>query len=366
MPLPTGPTDTIAPEDDPLRGLPYRAIQKVRAGSMAEVFLAEHRQLGRPCVAKIFHAHVASIDPRVGDRIRLAAQALGQLSNPHVVSIIGAGSTHDERPFIVMEQLRGHTLEDELAMREPPLQIALECTCQLLRALAAAHAIGIVHRDIRPSKLFLCEGAGGSLKLKMLGFGIARVMPDASPLAPQPLVIPTDAGTVLGTPRYMSPEAASGKPVDHRADLYAAALVLYRMVAGRGPFDHVKHEARLLSAQASEEPKPPSHFTKRPIPAELDRVILRALRKVPDERFQSADEMRVELEQIAASLPRSSSPPKEAAIKVQQLAADPSAALPIPASAVRWRVSNIWIFLAAALITAAATARLVATVVSGR
>jgi len=278
-----------------------------------------------------------------------------------------------------MEQLRGHTLEGELAKcGQLPLRTTLEYTCQLLRALAATHAIGIIHRNIKPGKLFLCdEGPGRSETLKVLDFGIARVMPEVSPLAPQPLVVSTDAGTVVGTPEYISPEAATAKPLDQRADLYAAGLVLYRMVAGRGPFDHAATEAKLLAAQANEVPAPPSRFAREPVPAELDDTILRALRKSPDERFQTADEMRAELERLLSVLPESStrrsSPPREseasesefereahakAEIEVDDLSA---ASLPV-----RRKMSNMWLFVAAAVITATATAAIVALLVGSR
>ena len=377
LPAP-GPLETIDPEDDPLRGLPYRAIWKLGAGGMGEVYLVEHRQLGRQCVAKILHAHLAG-NPQIADRVRLAAQALGRIHHPHIVSIIGAGSTSDERPFIIMEQLRGHTLEDELAKcGQLPVRTALEYTCQLLRALAATHAIGIIHRNVKPGKLFLCdEGPGRPGTLKVLDFGIARVMPEVSPLAPQPLVVSTDAGTVVGTPEYISPEAATAKPLDQRADLYAAGLVLYRMVAGRGPFDHAPTEAKLLAAQANEEPAPPSRFAREPVPPEVDDAILHALRKSPDERFQTADEMRAELERLLSVLPESSRrrsrPPHEAEESERELQReahvkaeldiDELAAARLP---VRRKMSNMWLFFAAAVITATATAAIVALLVGAR
>lgn len=294
--------DPIAPENDPLVGLPYRAIRLLGEGGMGQVFLVEHRKLGRRCVAKILHAHLAG-DPRIIDRIRLEAQSLGGLDHPNIVSIVAAGRTHDERPFIVMELLRGQTLGDELATRgQLPVLEALAYTCQLLHALAAAHALGIIHRDVKPNNLFLCEGPGGVRTLKVLDFGIARVIPGAAPQGPHPLAVPTDTGMVVGTPRYVSPEGATGRPVDHRADLYSAALVLYVAIAGRGPFDHIQNGPLLLSAHASEAPEPPSRFAKEPIPPELDRAILRALRKAPDDRFQTADELREELERVMALL----------------------------------------------------------------
>jgi len=290
--------------DDPLAGLPYRAIRLLGAGGMGEVFLAEHRQLATPCVVKLQHARLAH-DPSIADRIRLEADSLARLHHPNVVSIIGSGQTLDERPFIVMEYLRGQTMADELAARgQLPLLEALSYACQLLRGLSAAHAAGIVHRDIKPDNLFLCDGPRGDRVLKLLDFGVACTMPEALPFTPNPLAVPTANGTVVGALRYVSPEGALARRVDHRADLYSAALVLYFTLAGRGPFDHIQSALLLLSAHVAEEPEPPSRFSKAVVPAELDHAVLRALRKAPEERFQSADELRQELERIMTQLRR--------------------------------------------------------------
>ena len=269
---------------------------------MGEVFLAEHRKLATPCVVKIQHTRLAR-DPSVADRIRLEAESLARLNHPNIVAILGCGQTLDERPYIVMEYLRGQTMADELAARgQLPLLEALDYTCQLLRGLAQAHAVGIVHRDIKPDNLFLCDGPRSNRVLKLLDFGVALTMPDALPLGPNPLAVPTATGSVVGALRYVSPEGALARRVDHRADLYSAALVLYFALAGRGPFDHIQSALLLLSAHVAEQPEPPSHFSKAGIPAELDRAVLRALRKAPGERFQSADELREELERIMNQL----------------------------------------------------------------
>jgi serine/threonine protein kinase len=294
--------DSISPSDDPLAGEPYRAIRLLGAGGMGEVFLAEHRRFATPCVVKIQHARLAA-DPSVADRIRLEAESLARLNHANIVTILGSGQTSDERPYIVMEYLRGQTMADEFAARGqlPPLE-ALSYICQLLRGLAAAHAIGVVHRDVKPDNLFLCDGPRGNRLLKVLDFGVACVSPEARALAPNPLSVPTATGTVVGALRYVSPEGALARRVDHRADLYSAALVLYFAIAGRGPFDHIQSALLLLSAHAAEEPDPPSRFAKGHIPPELDRAILRALRKAPSGRFQTADEFREELEKIMDQL----------------------------------------------------------------
>ena len=298
---PTSASDSI-PLVDPLQGQPYRALRLLGAGGMAEVFLAEHRRFGTPCVVKIQHARLAR-DPSVADRFRLEAESLARLNHANIVTIFASGQTSDERPYIVMEYLRGQTMADEFAARGqlPPVE-ALSYICQLLRGLAAAHAVGIVHRDIKPDNLFLCDGPRGNRLLKVLDFGVACTLPNAHALGPSPLAVPTAAGTVVGALRYVSPEGALAQRVDHRADIYSAALVLYFALAGRGPFDHIQSALLLLSAHVAEEPEPPSRYCRAPIPPELDRALLRALRKSPNERFQSADELREELERIMNQL----------------------------------------------------------------
>jgi eukaryotic-like serine/threonine-protein kinase len=287
---------------DIFAGTSYRLVSRLGAGGMGEVFVVEHRELGREFVAKVLHAEFAS-DPRVVDRMRVERQALGRLNHPNVVSVVDSATLKNGRPFFVMERLRGQTLADELRQRgKLPVYEAVHFACELLSALAAAHAIGIVHRDIKPANLFICTLANGSRCLKVLDFGIARVLPDAPAAAPLPLVLPTDVGVMMGTPRFASPEAAVGQRVDIRADVYAAALMLYLMLAGRGPFDHHARAASVMAAHVVHEPAPPSKYATDPVPYPLDNAVLRGLRKDPSERFQSAVEFQTELEGTVALL----------------------------------------------------------------
>jgi eukaryotic-like serine/threonine-protein kinase len=287
---------------DVFAGTNYRFVSRIGAGAMGEVFVVEHRELGRDFVAKVLHPELAS-DPRVIDRMRVERQALGRLSHPHVVSVVDSTNLKDGRPFFVMERLRGRTLAEELRERgKLPVYEAVRFTCELLSALAAAHEIGIVHRDIKPANLFICIDPTGARHLKVLDFGIARVLPDAPAAAPLPLVLPTDVGIMMGTPRFASPEAAVGQRVDTRADLYAASLMLYLMLAGRGPFDHHAGAASVMAAHVRDDPAPPSQYADEPVPYPLDKAVLRGLRKVPAERFQSAVEFKQELEGTVALL----------------------------------------------------------------
>jgi eukaryotic-like serine/threonine-protein kinase len=288
VPLTSAPLPEVL--TDPLEGTPYRAVRRLGKGGMGEVWLAEHRQLGRECVAKIMHPHLAK-DPDLVDRVRLEAQALGRLRHPHIVSVLGVGGTRDARPFMVMEYLRGKTLQQLLEERGGALSVleSIAYTTQVLVALRAAHEIGLVHRDVKPQNIFICDDPHRGLTIKLLDFGVVRVMPDAPPEAPEPVSLPTGKGVIVGTPAYVSPEAIVGKRADARSDLYSAAVVLYLMLAGRGPFA-VRNTEELFEAQAFEDPPPPSHFARTPVPPELDRIVLHGLAKNPDERFQDANE----------------------------------------------------------------------------
>jgi serine/threonine protein kinase len=271
---------------------------------MGDLFVVEHRELGRTFVAKVLQKEFRD-DAVLLDRFRLEAQALGRLEHPHIVSVVNFGTTNDGRPYILLEHLTGRSLAAELKERgRLPVREALHFTGQILSALKAAHAIGVVHRDIKPPNLFLCDAADGARVLKVLDFGVARVLPEAPEGAPMPLSVPTGTGAVIGTPRFVSPEGASGRRVDERADIYGVALVLYAMLAGRGPFDHLRGRKKLLNAHEREEPEPPSSYAEDPIPTELDRAVLKALAKNPEERFQTAAEFRRALEGFAELLGR--------------------------------------------------------------
>jgi serine/threonine-protein kinase len=271
---------------------------------MGEVFLVEHRATRRRVVAKLIHAKLAS-DPRLMERLRIEAQSLAELDHHHIVRILGLDKTRTHRPFIVLEYLEGRTLADELKLAGPPHVLeALSFASHLLSAVAAAHEKGLVHRDIKPDNIFLCSLKDGRRFLKLLDFGVVRVMPGSEAVEPMRFDLRTNTGVVVGTPRYVSPEGAMGEDVDPRADLYSVGLVLYAMLVGRGPFDHLEGDDRLLHAHALEAPEPPSRYALEPIPQELDRAVLKVLAKNPNDRFQTADDFQTCLVQIADSIRR--------------------------------------------------------------
>jgi eukaryotic-like serine/threonine-protein kinase len=288
-------------DDDPLEGTPYGVVGHIATGGMGEVYLADHRSVRGRYVVKLLHAKMVS-DARLVDRMRVEAQALSVLRHPSIVHVFDSGTTPTGRPYIVMERLQGNTLADELRQRGAlRISEALTWVRQLLSALQAAHDIGVVHRDVKLSNLFLHEAPDQPRRLKVLDFGIAKVLEGASDKAPRPLYQPTEVGIVIGTPAYVSPEAVLGKPIDHRADIYAAGIVLYILLCGRGPWDHERRELNSLAARVRESPKPPSAHAPRPLTPDVDAAVMKALARAPEDRFQTAREFEAALERAAAS-----------------------------------------------------------------
>jgi serine/threonine-protein kinase len=206
-----------------------------------------------------------------------------------------------------MERLHGRTLREELELRGPlPVGEAIGITRQVLAGLAAAHRLGIVHRDVKLDNVFLCApGELGASIVKVLDFGIAKVLhQQASPPSLSAPRYPTELGTLVGSPRTVSPEQARFQQVDARTDVYAVGLLLYTLVAGQGPFEHAKDALTLLNAHIREAPAPPSRLAWQTIPPDLDQAILKALAKRPEHRFQTAELFADELGRIEGLLSR--------------------------------------------------------------
>ena len=298
------------PPSDVLAGTPYKALGELGRGGMGEVLEAQHRGLNKRVVVKLLHRQFAN-DPRFADRLRVEAQALAAVSSPHVVSVSDLGQTPEGRSYLVMERLHGRTLREELDLRGHfPVAEAIRVVRQVLSGLAAAHRLGIIHRDVKLANVFLCAPVDqGAAVVKVLDFGIAKVLHSKmSPAALPTPVYPTEEGSVVGSPRTMSPEQLRCRTVDARTDIYAVGLLLYTLLVGRGPFEHVQDMLELLNAHLREVPKPPSSCAPQYIPAELDRAILKAVAKRPEERFQSAELFANELGCVADLLARTTQP----------------------------------------------------------
>jgi eukaryotic-like serine/threonine-protein kinase len=273
-------------------GSAYEPIARIGGGAMGDVWEVKHRELGTHFAAKLIGIHHAD-DTRYIDRLRAEARALSKLDHPNLVRVTDLARARDGRWFFVMELLRGMDLAERLGEgTQLPVETAVAIVLQMLEGLGAAHAIGLVHRDVKPANVFLCRPAraGDAEVVKLVDFGVAKHDP-ASGAMPIP---PTAAGAVVGTPRYMAPEQCAARPVDHRADLYAAGMVLFRALCGRTPFDEHHGVMALMTAQVRETPSKPSSY--RPdLPPLLDAVILRTLAKRADDRYGSAEELAAAL-----------------------------------------------------------------------
>jgi serine/threonine protein kinase len=271
----------------------YRTVRRLGKGGTGDVYVVEHQFLGRQFALKVLRSHLLA-DRQFADRMRVEAQAAARLQHANIVEMVDLWISRDGYPCVVMELLQGKTLGQELAGRRRfSADEAVALARQALSGLAAAHALGVVHRDVTPENLFLHDVPGFPRTLKILDFGLARVLPDASEQAPDPLALPTKTGALLGSPRFMSPEAARGERVDHRADLFSLGVVLYVMLTGHGPHD-----------APSTHVAPPSRYGGEGISSRLDTIALRAIEERIEARYQTADEFLDALK----GLPRTSKP----------------------------------------------------------
>jgi len=270
----------------------YRLTVPLGEGGMGFVYAGEHTTLRRPLAVKFLRPELAS-DPNALARLHQEAVAASGIGSPHIVEVLDLGTAPGGAPYIVMEFLRGRPLA--MLMAEQPIlpvpRIA-NILCQTLLALGAAHARGIVHRDLKPENIFLVDMSGSDF-VKLLDFGVSKVRGD---LSTSNL---TQTGAVLGTPRYMAPEQAAGrKDIDHRVDLWAAGVILYRAVTGRFPYDAENYNA-LLAAILMANPLPPRQV--RPdLDPRIESIILSALTRDPGARFGSAEQFRKALAPFAA------------------------------------------------------------------
>jgi len=260
---------------------------------MAKVFLGTDTVLGRTVAVKVLAPQFAD-DEGFVMRFRREAQAAASIGHPHIVSVFDTGSD-DGVHFIVMEYVEGRTLAEILAGGGRILpDRAIDIAMDVCRALEAAHAQGVIHRDIKPGNIMLNPRG----EVKVTDFGIARVTATADTVA--------QTAAILGTASYLSPEQAQGQPVDGRSDIYSLGCVLYEMVTGRPPFLGDSPVA-VASKQVLEQPTPPSRLNTD-VTADLDAVILRALAKNPANRYQSAEEMHADLERAKRGLPVQATP----------------------------------------------------------
>ncbi len=265
-------------------------------GGMADVHAALDVRLGRSVAIKRLRIELAG-DPTFQARFRREAQSAASLNHPSIVSVYDTGEEPDPSgsgvmlPYIVMERVEGKTLRDILREGRKILpERALEITASVLSALDYSHRAGIIHRDIKPANVMLTPTG----EVKVMDFGIARAISDASATM-------TQTAAVVGTAQYLSPEQARGEQVDARSDLYSTGCLLFELLTGRPPFVG-DSPVSVAYQHVREEPSPPSFF-ERTVTPEIDAITLKALTKRVDERYQSASEMRADIERALSGQP---------------------------------------------------------------
>jgi len=268
----------------------YEIVAPLGAGGMGEVYRARDPRLGRDVAVKVLPPAFAESEERLR-RFEQEARAAGVLSHPNLLTVFDVGM-HQHMPFIVSELLEGETLRERLLHGALPIRRASDLAVQIAVGVAAAHEKSIIHRDLKPENIFITSDE----RIKLLDFGLAKVLADADSAIDAPTVeIVTDAGTILGTPGYMSPEQVHGQPLDARTDIFSFGVVLLEMLTGVSPF---RRESRMatLHATLTDDPQFPPGF-----PAAFERVVRHALEKKPPQRFQSMRDVAFALETFSVT-----------------------------------------------------------------
>ena len=312
----------------------YKILESIGKGGMGEVYRARDTRLGRDVAIKVLPPAFSTDADRLR-RFEQEARAASALNHPNILVIHDVG-TENGSPYMVTELLQGETLRQRLDTTTIPPRKAIDYALQIARGLAAAHDRGIIHRDLKPQNLFITRDG----QLKILDFGLAKLMQPAIPLqAEAPTMLAgadTASGMVMGTAAYMSPEQVRGQAADHRSDIFSFGAVLYEMLTGKPAF-RGDSPIETMNAILKEEPAELSE-ANRNIPARLERVVSHCLEKNPDERFQSTRDLVFDLEALAGLSGQSA-----------------SAALAMPSGRSRLR-RRMSVFLGILLLAAAALA----------
>ena len=253
---------------------------------MGAVYLAEHPQIGKKVALKVIHRELAS-NREVVQRFFQEAKAVNKIGNEHIVEIHDFGVTPEGDHYYIMEYLEGSNLATTLGHAAVlDIRRALHIGAQIASALAAAHAAGVIHRDLKPDNVMLTSRLGDQDFVKLLDFGLAKMFASGAASA-----VKTAAGVLLGTPQYMSPEACESRPnLDHRTDIYALGVLLFQMMTGVLPFDG-ESMGEVLVKQVTQLPPPPRQYNPN-IPPSVEQILLRCLMKKPDARFPTMIALR--------------------------------------------------------------------------
>ena len=269
----------------------YKVLEKLGSGGMGEVYVAEDTKLSRQVALKALPPEMASSERRM--RFEREAKAVAALNHPNIVTIHSVEEAEGIH-FITMELVRGKTLSELIPQKGLPLNKFFEVAIPLADAVSAAHQKGITHRDLKPDNLMVSDEE----RLKILDFGLAKLKQEFAEagISELPTQSPTQEGRILGTVAYMSPEQAEGKSVDHRSDIFSIGIILYQMATGERPFKG-DTTVSILSSILREAPASVTEVNPD-IPRDLGKIIRRCLTKDPERRYQSAKDVRNELEEL--------------------------------------------------------------------
>ena len=267
----------------------YELGSVIGFGGMGVIYRARHLILDKIVAIKVLHS--ASASSKLIMRFQREAKAASSLSHPNVITVYDFGVLDDTQPYMVMDYLDGMTLADHLSQTGPlPIRDALEIMEQVTAALAHAHRKGVLHRDLKPGNIMLVEGDDGNRQVKILDFGLAKLLDSDDPCSM------SAPGSAMGSPAYMSPEQATGLLVDARADLYSLGCIFYELLTGSPPLIADSPMQTLLNRLNTEVP--PLHSSGYNYPPSVERIVEKLLRKEPRFRFQSADDLRYALAEL--------------------------------------------------------------------
>ncbi|RKH90043.1 serine/threonine protein kinase [Corallococcus sp. AB045] len=329
VPVAMAPT---APKADPLLGAQLGEFiiqERIGAGGMGVVYRAEHPIIGKQAAIKVLRAELMS--PEQAQRLLVEARSVNAIRHPGILDIFNFGSLPDGRPYVVMELLQGQSLAEVLRSRgRLDVGTAVWMLDQILSPLGAAHRAGVVHRDLKPANVFMAERPDAAPMLKLVDFGIAKVLQSQEGL--------THAdGSVLGTPDFMAPEQVRGGAVGPATDLYALGVMAFQMLTGARPFQG--DNVQVLFAHVEQAPPPPSSKVEG-IPPELDALVLQLLEKAPAKRPASAEEVRQRLKALSLERPPDALGPSVAVEPKREEPTSPAAPRP-PGLADRWKVAPL-------------------------